>query len=123
MKNLVCLFIMIFFCVNCNSQVALNSITTKELKVLLSKENIQLMDVRTPEEIKEGTIQTAFFANYFDVDFEKAATAQLNKSMPVYLYCRSGNRSRKACKILKEKGFEVINVLGGYLQWDLENNQ
>ena len=81
------------------------------------------MDVRTPEEIKEGTIQTAFFANYFDVDFEKVATAQLNKSKPVYLYCRSGNRSGRACKILKEKGFEVINVLGGYLQWDLENNQ
>jgi rhodanese-related sulfurtransferase len=123
MKNLVCLFIMIFFCVNCNSQVALNSITTKELKVLLSKENIQLMDVRTPEEIKEGTIQTAFFANYFDVDFEKVATAQLNKSKPIYLYCRSGNRSGKACKILKEKGFKVINVLGGYQQWNLENNQ
>ena len=123
MKNLVCLFIMIFFCVNCNSQVALKFITTKELKVLLSKENIQLMDVRTPEEIKEGTIQTAFFANYFDVDFEKVATAQLNKSKPVYLYCRSGNRSGKACKILKEKGFKVINVLGGHQQWNLENNQ
>ena len=123
MRNLGCLFIMIFFCVNCNSQAALNSITTKELKVLLSKGNIQLMDVRTPEEIKEGTIQTAFFANYFDVDFEKVATAQLNKSKPVYLYCRSGNRSGKACKILKEKGFEVINVIGGYQQWNLENNQ
>ena len=123
MKNLVCLFIMIFFCVNCNSQVALKAITTKELKVLLSQENIQLMDVRTPEEIKEGAIQTAFFANYFDVDFEEVATAQLNKSKSVYLYCRSGNRSRKACKILKEKGFEVINVLGGYQQWDSEKNQ
>ena len=123
MKNLVCLFIMIFFCVNCNSQVALKAITTKELKILLSQENIQLMDVRTPEEIKEGAIQTAFFANYFDVDFEEVATAQLNKSKSVYLYCRSGNRSRKACKILKEKGFEVINVLGGYQQWDSEKNQ
>ena len=123
MRNLGCLFIMIFFCVNCNSQAALNSITTKELKVLLSKGNIQLMDVRTPEEIKEGTIQTAFFANYFDVDFEEVATAQLNKSKSVYLYCRSGNRSRKACKILKEKGFKVINVLGGYQQWNSEKNQ
>ena len=123
MKNLVCLFIMIFFCVNCNSQVALKAITTKELKVLLSQENIQLMDVRTPEEIKEGAIQTAFFVNYFDVDFEKVATAKLNKSKPVYLYCRSGNRSGKACKILKEKGFEVINVLGGYKQWNMEKKQ
>ena len=123
MRNLVCLFIMTFFYINCNSQAKLKSITTKELKVLLSKENIQLMDVRTPEEIKEGAIQTAFFANYFDVDFEEVATAQLNKSKSVYLYCRSGNRSRKACKILKEKGFEVINVLGGYQQWDSEKNQ
>ena len=123
MKNLVCLFIMIFFCVNCNSQVALKAITTKELKVLLSQENIQLMDVRTPEEIKEGAIQTAFFVNYFDVDFENVATAKLNKSKPVYLYCRSGNRSGKACKILKEKGFEVINVLGGYKQWNMEKKQ
>lgn len=123
MKNLVCLFIMIFFSVSCTSQVGFKSITTKELKVLLSKENIQLMDVRTPEEIKEGVIETAFFANYFDIDFERVATAQLNKSKPVYLYCRSGNRSGKACKILKEKGFEVINVLGGYQQWDSEKNQ
>ena len=123
MKNIVCLFIMIFFCINCNSQVALKAITTKELKVLLSQENIQLMDVRTPEEIKEGAIQTAFFVNYFDVDFENVATAKLNKSKPVYLYCRSGNRSGKACKILKEKGFEVINVLGGYKQWNMEKKQ
>lgn len=120
MKNLVCLFIMIFFSVSCTSQVGFKSITTKELKVLLSKENIQLMDVRTPEEIKEGVIETAFFANYFDIDFERVANAQLNKSKPVYLYCRSGNRSGKACKILKEKGFEVINVLGGYQQWNSE---
>ena len=123
MRNLVCLFIMTFFCVNCNSQAKLNSITTKELKVLLSKENIQLMDVRTPKEIKEGAIQTSFFANYFDIDFGTVATAQLNRSKPVYLYCKSGNRSRNACKILKEKGFEVINVLGGYQQWNLEKNQ
>tara|TARA_B110000503_G_scaffold2567_1_gene3412 strand:+ start:438 stop:782 length:345 start_codon:yes stop_codon:yes gene_type:complete len=114
---------MIFFCINCNSQVALKAITTKELKVLLSQENIQLMDVRTPEEIKEGAIQTAFFVNYFDVDFENVATAKLNKSKPVYLYCRSGNRSGKACKILKEKGFKVINVLGGYKQWNMEKKQ
>ncbi len=40
MKNLVCLFIMIFFSVSCTSQVEFKSITTKELKVLLSKENI-----------------------------------------------------------------------------------
>ena len=114
---------MSFFFLNGHGQQAFNSISTKELKVLLAQEKIQLMDVRTPKEVKEGAIKTAFFANYFDIDFETVATAQLNRSKPVYLYCRSGNRSGKACKILKEKGFEVINVLGGYLQWDSEKNQ
>ncbi|MDB4241958.1 rhodanese-like domain-containing protein [Polaribacter sp.] len=33
------------------------------------------------------------------------------------MYCRSGNRSGKSAIILKEKGFEVYNVLGGYKMW------
>jgi rhodanese-related sulfurtransferase len=61
--------------------------------------------------------------NYFDVGFEEVATAKLNKLRPVYLYCRSGARSTKAGKILKKKGFEVVNVLGGYQQWILEEKK
>ena len=123
MKKNICLLLMSFFFLNGHGQQAFNSISTKEFKVLLAQEKIQLMDVRTPKEVKEGAIKTAFFANYFDIDFEKIAIAKLNKSKPVYLYCRSGNRSGKACEILKEKGFEAINVLGGYQQWDSEKNQ
>lgn len=121
MKNVLCLLFMSFFFINCNSQEAIKSISTKELKVLLEKEKVQLIDVRSPKEIKEGAIKTALFANYFDADFYKQATEQLDKSKLVYLYCRSGNRSGKASKILQEKGFKVVNVLGGYIQWEKEN--
>lgn len=105
----------------CSTQENIKTITTKELKVLLNEDTIQLMDVRTPKEIKQGAIKTALFVNYFDTDFTEKATKKLDKTKPVYLVCRSGNRSVKACKLLKEKGFEVYNVLGGFNQWQKEN--
>ena len=121
MKNVLCLLFMSFFFINCNSQEDVKSVSTQELKELLSKDKIQLMDVRTPAEINEGTIETATFANYFDADFKEKASNKLDKSKPVYLYCRSGKRSVKASKILKENGYEVYNVLGGYNKWKQEN--
>jgi rhodanese-related sulfurtransferase len=121
MKNILCFFLMSFFFISCSSQEEIKSISTKELKVLLAKEKVQLVDVRSPEEIKEGAIKTAIFVNYFEVDFYEKIAKQLDKNKPVYLYCRSGNRSRKASKTLEAKGFNVVNVLGGYMQWKKEN--
>jgi rhodanese-related sulfurtransferase len=112
---------MLFFLVNCSSQEEIKSISTTELKVLLAKQKIQLMDVRSPKEIKEGAIRTALFSNYFEVDFLDKASQQLDKNKPVYLYCRSGNRSAKASKILNANGFNVVNVSGGYVEWKKEN--
>ena len=89
--------------------------------MLLAKDSIQLLDVRTPEEIKQGAIKTAKFANYFDNDFAAQVTNKFDSQRPIYLYCRSGNRSLKASKLLKAKGFTVVNVLGGYNSWKLEN--
>lgn len=121
MKNLLYLLLVSFVFINCDKKQQIKSITTLELKVLLAKDTIQLLDVRSPKEVKEGFIKTAFFANYFEDDFYTKASAQLNKKSPVYLYCKSGNRSGKSAVILQEKGFEVINVLGGYKQWKKEN--
>ena len=99
------------------------TITTLELKEILSKDKVQLIDVRTPFEIKFGSIETALFINFFDSDFAVKAVEKLDKNKPVYLYCRTGNRSGKASKILEEKGFKVYNVLGGYNKWKAENKK
>jgi rhodanese-related sulfurtransferase len=121
MKNISYFNLMLLFSMNCGPQVEIKSIAVKKLKDLLAKEKIQLMDVRSPKEIKEGAIKTALFANYYEVDFYEKASQQLDKNKPVYLYCRSGNRSKKAATVLEEKGFKVVNVLGGYMQWKKEN--
>ena len=45
---------MSFFFINCTAQEEIKSISTKELEVLLEKGNVQLIDVRTPKEVKKA---------------------------------------------------------------------
>ena len=123
MKSLIFIFLASFLVINCAEVQEGNTITTLELKELLFKDNIQLIDVRTQREVKQGVIETALFIDFFDKDFLIKVNSKLNKKTAVYLYCRSGNRSGKATKILLENGFEVYNVLGGYTKWEKENNQ
>lgn len=44
----------------------------------------------------------------------------LRKSDTYYLYCQKGIQSRKLCTILKNAGYRVINISGGYEAWLLE---
>ena len=89
----------------------------------MSKDKIQLIDVRTQREVKQGLIETALFIDFSDKDFLTKVNRAVNKKRSVYLYCRSGNRSGKATKMLLENGFEVYNVIGGYTKWKKENNK
>ena len=121
MKTIVSFLLVCFFFMNCNTQQEVSSISTIELKALLENDNIQLLDIRTPDEIKLGFIDKAKFANFFDDDFVQQVSTKFNIEKPIYIYCRSGNRSVKASKLLIPKGYNVINVLGGYNKWQAEH--
>lgn len=114
------LFLSVFF-VTCGNSQDVKKISNTELKQLLSTKKIQLLDVRTPEEVSEGFIKSAKFANLFDANFYQKASAQLDKSKPVYVYCNTSNRSKSASNILKEKGFKIIILEGGYSSWKSKN--
>jgi rhodanese-related sulfurtransferase len=116
----VILFVSLFF-VTCGNSQETTFISVPDLKELLSKEKIQLLDIRTPDEVAQGSIKTAKFANLFDANFYEKASAQLDKSKPVYVYCNTSNRSKSASKILKEKGFKIIILEGGYSSWNSKN--
>lgn len=78
----------------------------------------QLVDVRTTEEFGVSHIKDAQNICVTDDDFEEKIKV-LDKKKPVYVYCRSGNRSARAAKILKEKGFtRVYDLEGGITSWD-----
>ena len=43
----------------------------------------------------------------------------LNKEKKYYIYCQRGIKSRKICLMLKQLGYNVININGGYEAWIL----
>ena len=122
MKQLILLFLA-FSLTSCHEQQkqgVYTSITIDAFKEIYdTKSNIQVLDVRTPEEGEKGFIKGAIFDNFYDEKFAEKSAKTLDKKQPVYVYCRSGGRSVKASKTLLEKGFQnVINVEGGYLSWE-----
>ena len=84
---------------------------------MATEEDFILLDVRTPGEVAEGMIEGAINidveADGFDEKIE-----MLDKTKPIYVYCRSGQRSATAAEILVQHGFPIIYDLeGGYLAW------
>lgn len=95
--------------------------TTDEFRAATEKDNIQLIDVRTPKEYAEGHLKNAENINFYDDDFLQQME-KLDKEKPVYIYCRSGGRSGKAAKQLAEEGFtKIYDLDGGILKWNKEN--
>lgn len=78
-------------------------------------ENAILLDVRTPEEIADGKIANAQNIVWDDSFADKLSNLE---HKPIFVYCGSGIRSKKAMVILKEKGYEPIYELeGGMKAW------
>lgn len=88
-----------------------------EFATMIKDGNVQLLDVRTPEEYADGHIAGAKNFNLFDSDFLSQAMKELNKNQPVAVYCRSGKRSAEAAGKLAAKGYTVTNLKGGIMAW------
>jgi rhodanese-related sulfurtransferase len=77
-----------------------------------------VLDVRTEAEYSEGHIPgTHFNIDVLQDSYTETALKMLPKEKPVALYCRSGNRSKNAARILAEKGYEVLELGTGFRGW------
>jgi rhodanese-related sulfurtransferase len=84
----------------------------------ITKKEVQILDVRTPEEFDLGHLSNAMLANWNEKDEFIRRIAALDKDEPVYIYCLSGKRSAEAANVLRERGFsEVIELQGGINAW------
>jgi len=88
------------------------------MKTMTEDTEFVIVDVRTPSEWNNGYISgTDKFIEYNSDDFEKNIQ-ELDKTKNYVLYCRSGNRSGKACEIMSRNGFmNLYNLSGGIIQW------
>ncbi len=70
-----------------------------------------IIDVRTPAEYQQRHLEGALNLDLMAADFH-AKIAQLDPSRTYYLYCRSGNRSGQATRLLRQHGLEAYNIGG-----------
>lgn len=86
-------------------------------KKIESTANAQLVDVRTPEEFKEGHLKGFTNIDWQGANFQ-AEISKLDKNKPTFIHCRSGKRSAAANEAMLKLGFkEVYDLKGGINAW------
>lgn len=102
------------------AQAGYIDITAEDAKERLdSGEEIILLDVRTPEEYETSHIENSILIPVDELK-EEAPEVLKNKDIPIFVYCRSGNRSVTASNILVELGYTNVYNLGGINDWPYE---
>src|SRR3989441_9306044 len=82
-----------------------------------SREPLAVIDVRDPDEYRDGHIEGSTNISRGFLEF-RVAGAVADPTTPVVLYCQTGLRSVLAAKVLKELGYQnVINLGGGDQKW------
>ncbi|MDJ0642127.1 MAG: rhodanese-like domain-containing protein [Erythrobacter sp.] len=95
---------------------AVIDLNVDQLKSMLAKGNVRLIDVRTPEEVAEGMIPNAEHIAMDDFD---PSAIDLSDGREVVLYCRSGRRSRIVGeKLAVRTGQPARHLSGGIIAWN-----
>jgi rhodanese-related sulfurtransferase len=96
------------------------NMNVSEFSKKITESGVVILDVRTPGEFAEGYIEGAQNIDFQSGNFENEIAA-LDKNVTYAIYCRSGNRSGQAAKIMHDAGFhDVYNLDGGVIDWTSE---
>lgn len=80
------------------------------LYLVSRKEQVQVVDVREPDEWAEGHLETAIHIPLAEL---RRRLGELDAALPVLAVCRTGVRSEKAAELLKANGFDAESIEGG----------
>jgi rhodanese-related sulfurtransferase len=101
----------LFLLVSCSSGAQTGKeLSTDQFEKDLQQGGVQLLDVRTASEYRNGHIKNALQANWNDEKEFADRTTSLDKQKPVYVYCLSGPRSSAAAQWLRAKGYQVLEL-------------
>ncbi len=93
------------------------NISAATARTMMAKDtNVIVLDVRSPREYNDERIANT---PLMPLQFLEKKINDLNqyKKKKIIVYCHSGNRSELAVEILREYGFNALNMEGGILQW------
>lgn len=110
MKKIFIIIILSFLMIGCENKESINTnITLENIKEIVENKEYIIIDVRTEEEYKEGHIKESINVPYDEID----ESIDIDKENIIFVYCKSGNRSKIAYKTLTNLGYTVYD-LGGY---------
>lgn len=113
-------WIMLVFAAGCQAQdtrVLEPDAAAELMRGNRSNPGFVILDVRTPEEFRQGYIEGAVLLDYYSPDFRDRFAA-LDRDATIIMYCRSGNRSSHVLGLADKLGFrQVYDLRGGIVAW------
>ncbi|MCQ2601986.1 MAG: rhodanese-like domain-containing protein [Treponema sp.] len=88
------------------------------LKLMVNSKDFILLDVRTPEEYAGGHIPGALQLTNETFTKQDAENLLKNKDQTIYVYCRSGRRSKQSSQKLVDFGYTNVIEIGGIIVYD-----
>jgi rhodanese-related sulfurtransferase len=80
--------------------------------LLAERDDLVVVDVRTPEEFASGHVAGAELLDIYDPAFRDGVDG-LDRDAAYLVYCRTGNRSGQAVALMEELGFTEVYDAGG----------
>ena len=123
---LILLFFITLFITSCTkpedqeNEVTYQKITVEAAKSMIDQDpSIIILDVRRQDEYDEGHIPNAILIPDYKIT-ELAESILKDKNQTILIYCRSGNRSKKAALNLIDLGYTKVYDFGGIIDWPYE---
>ena len=121
MKQIYVILLTICALVACQPNGAMyQSVDVATFAEIIQDSNVVLLDVRTPSEYQAGHIPGAILIDVTQADFLPKCKQQLPIDKTIALYCRSGNRSKKAAQLLSQENYKVVELNTGFNSWNGE---
>lgn len=115
---LLILFIIYGLTSHCDQPEKVVRVVDYEFMKALATTTPQLLDVRTNKEFQDGHIEGAVNIDVRQEGLLESHALKMDKTLPVYLYCYGGGRSRRASQLLDSLGFsKIYDYSGGYSDW------
>lgn len=117
MKKVIAILVSVLLLAGCSTSSNAVDLSVSEFSSKVAEAGVITLDVRTPSEFNEGHIEGALLVDFQSGNFENEI-ALLDKSKTYAIYCRSGNRSGQAVKVMSDAGFtDLYNLDGGVIDW------
>ena len=96
---------------------AYREVDALEAREVIANLDPLILDVRTQREYAGGHIEDAWLIPVQEIQ-KRLKDLEPHRDKPIFVYCRSGNRSTVAAKVLVDAGFpQVINLRKGVVDW------